>query len=134
MMRRNRQGRGRRGIVLMEAAVVYPVLLTLLLGTFVLGLGIFRYHQVTHLACEAARWASVRGPEFQSETKQAGPTSAAMLQFARGKAVGMDATALTGELLMTSSTATVTLRYQWVPEAYLSAVTFKSTATSPISY
>ncbi|AMV38172.1 TadE family protein [Planctomyces sp. SH-PL62] len=134
MMRRNRQGRGRRGIVLVEAAVVYPVLLTLLLGTFVLGLGIFRYHQVTYLACEAARWASVRGKEFQAEAKQPAPTSATMLQFARDKAVGMDATALTGELLMTSSTATVTLRYQWVPEAYLPAVTFRSTATSPISY
>ncbi|KAJ3062058.1 hypothetical protein HK102_008892 [Quaeritorhiza haematococci] len=133
MIRRS-PGRARRGVVLAEAAVVYPAFLALLMGTIVVGLGVFRYHQVTYVACEAARWASVRGPGYQAETKQAAPTTADVLTYARGKLVGMDSAALTGSLSMDSTTATVTLNYHWVPEAYLPAVSFSSTATAPITY
>ena len=47
---------------------------------------------------------------------------------------GLDSTKLSGTLTMTSQTATVTLTYQWVPEAYFSAVTFTSTSVMPITY
>ncbi|WP_165250977.1 TadE family protein [Paludisphaera soli] len=136
MIRRDRQGRGRlrRGVVLVEAAIVYPVFLMLILGTIVMGLGIFRYHQVTYVACESARWASVRGPAYRAETNQAAPTTADVLTYARGKLVGMDSNALTGSLTMSTTSATVTLQYQWVPEAYFPAITFTSTATAPITY
>ena len=36
----------RRGVSAVEAAVVYPITILLLLGTVVLGLGVFRYQQL----------------------------------------------------------------------------------------
>ena len=40
----------RRGVSAVEAAVVYPITMLLLLGTVVLGLGVFRYQQIQSLA------------------------------------------------------------------------------------
>src|SRR5262249_38080892 len=63
----------RPGAVAVEAALVYPVMLTLLLGLLVGGLGIFRYQEVASLAREAARWTSVRGTKWQQDTGAASP-------------------------------------------------------------
>jgi Flp pilus assembly protein TadG len=65
----------RRGAALaVEAAFVYPVLLLLLLGLIVGGVAVFRYQQVVCLAQEAARWASVRGGDYQKDTGRTSPT------------------------------------------------------------
>ena len=40
----------RRGAAMLEAAVVYPVTMLLLIGTVVLGIAVFRYEQVQSLA------------------------------------------------------------------------------------
>src|SRR5262245_54170270 len=58
----------RSGATVTEFAMISPVLMLLLFGLVVGGLGIFRYHQVAGLAREAARYASVRGLDYERET------------------------------------------------------------------
>ncbi len=54
-----------------KAAVVYPITIFLLLGTVVLGLGVFRYQQIQSLAREGARYASVHGPQYATDSGNA---------------------------------------------------------------
>lgn len=58
----------RRGAVLVESAVVYPVLFLIMLGIILLGMAVFRYQQVAHIARESSRWASVHGAKYASDT------------------------------------------------------------------
>ena len=114
------RGRPRRGIVLVEAAVVYPVFLMVLLGCGVAGLGLFRHHEVSYLARESARWAAMQdAPPAASEILEA---------VVRPKAVGIDL----GSVSITPSYAgdmtTVTISYGWTPEAFFGPVAIRSTA------
>jgi Flp pilus assembly protein TadG len=54
--------------VILEAAIVYPILLFLVLMIVLGGTAVFRYQQVALLAREAARWASVRGGDYHRDT------------------------------------------------------------------
>ena len=67
-----------------------PVYLLLLLSLIVGGLGVFHYQQTACLAQEAARWASVRGSDYQKDTNQPSPTTQQILQQVTPLAVGMD--------------------------------------------
>ena len=58
----------RDGAVLVEAALVYPIVFMIVFGIIIMGLNTFRYHQVAHIAREASRWASVRGGQYEKET------------------------------------------------------------------
>ena len=137
----------RAGAVVLEAAVVYPVLLFLLLAMIVGGLGVFRYQQVALFAREAARFASVHGEGWRQESGQPSPTRQ---QIADGivvpLAVGMDTrllsvqvqwidpvngkvedwdqsvkavTTLTPSDRPLTNKVRVTVRYQWFPEVFL---------------
>jgi Flp pilus assembly protein TadG len=64
MLRRQK----RRGSILVESAMIYPVLFLIVLGIILLGIGVFRYQQVAHIAREASRWASVHGAKYAQET------------------------------------------------------------------
>jgi Flp pilus assembly protein TadG len=57
----------RTGSVLIEAALIYPVLFLILLGIILLGIGVFRYQQVSHISREASRWASVHGSQYATD-------------------------------------------------------------------
>ena len=57
----------RGGALTLESAIIYPVLFFLVLATFVGGMGIFQYQQVSHLARESARYASAHGGEYAQE-------------------------------------------------------------------
>lgn len=59
--------RRRPGTSLVEAAVVYPIVFMLMLGLLVGGMGVFRYQEVSHLAREGARWASVHGAQYHQD-------------------------------------------------------------------
>jgi Flp pilus assembly protein TadG len=59
--------RRRRGAVMVEFAVLAPVLLFLVFAQIVGGLGIFRYQEVAHLARDGARYASTHGGMYQQE-------------------------------------------------------------------
>lgn len=124
MMTRKRNPRARRGAVAVETAIVYPVFLLFLLGTMVLGLGVFRYGQLSSLAWEGARWASVRGPDYQSSgpdvsqpKSQSAPTDQDVLLNLDEKMLFGLARAQSGDVLtMDEGLTTVSLAYQWKPE------------------
>jgi Flp pilus assembly protein TadG len=76
MRPRRASDRRRRGANLVETAVVMPLLLMLILGTSIVGLGIFQYQQVATLAREGARYASVHGTQYVAVTGNSAMTAA----------------------------------------------------------
>jgi Flp pilus assembly protein TadG len=146
-MTRNRR---RRGAVILESAVVYPLAMLFLIGLAVGGIGMFRYQQVASLAREGARYASVHGGQYAQETGNTAATADDVYQnVVLAKSAGLDAkelqssvtwspdnwpTHVSGTGTVSSSTVTVTVTYQWVPEAYLGGITLTSTAVLPMSY
>ena len=96
MLRRKKE---RSGTILVESAFVYPVLFLTLLATILLGLAVFRFQQVTHMAREGSRWASVHGEQYAKENN----TTAATPQDVYDKAIapfgaGMQPEAITYEV------------------------------------
>jgi Flp pilus assembly protein TadG len=142
MMIRNSRLPERRGISLVEAAVVYPVTMLLLLGTLTLGLGVFRYQQVQALAREGARYASVHGPQYATDTGNSYATNTTVLNYIETLAVGLQTSNLSCTLTWnpsppttaTPSTVSVTLSYVWIPEGYFKSLTFRSTSVMPVTY
>ena len=159
---RSRPGR-RRGALVVESALVYPLLVLLLLGLIVGGLGVFRYQQVACQAREAARWAAVRGLEMKKESGQAPPTRQEIIrQAVLPLAAGMDPAKLTVQVewidqvtgqahdwdavnkAVTGMTAAgdpvthrvrVTVTYRWSPELFLAGpLNLKSVSEMPIAY
>ena len=118
-MRRQRQTR--RAALTVEAAIVLPAMLILLLGLIVGGMGVFRYQQVACQAREAARWASVRGTQWELETGNTSPTEQEILQNAvLPLAVGMDP-------------ANITMQVEWINAATGSVVAWDSAKKAPRS-
>ncbi len=72
MFRRQR----RTGAILIESAMIYPILLVLVFAIIILGVGVFRYQQVAHAAREGARWAAVHGAKYADETGRPAATAA----------------------------------------------------------
>jgi Flp pilus assembly protein TadG len=134
----------RRGAAMLEAAVVYPVTMLLLIGTVVLGIAVFRYEQVQSLAREGARYASVHGPTYASEQNASYATDATVLSYIETLAVGMQSSDLSCTVTWAPnpptasppSTVTVQLSYTWVPEAYFKkqAVSLTASSTMPVTY
>ena len=137
-MMRSRRPEIRRGAVLAECGIVYPLAMMLLLGTIVIGMGVFRYQQVAYLAKQGSRWASVHGATYQSEQGKAAPTSSDVLAYVKTRATGLNPALLTCPTFTmttgTGATATVTISYQWTPEMYAATATLKSTSVATITY
>ena len=89
MMIAKRNRPDRRGAAALEAAVVYPVAMLLLIGTVVLGIAVFRYEQLQALAREGARYASVHGPTYASEQNSSYATSSTVLTYIETMTAGM---------------------------------------------
>jgi Flp pilus assembly protein TadG len=127
---------------MLEAAVVYPVTMLLLIGTVVLGIAVFRYEQVQSLAREGARYASVHGPTYASEQGSSYATNATVLSYIEPMAHGLSGLTCTvtwnpnPPTTSIPSTVTVRLSYPWVPEAYFNKQTVALTASStmPVTY
>jgi Flp pilus assembly protein TadG len=154
--------RRRAGATTLEAALVIPIVLFLLLALVVGGTGVFLYQQVACQAREAARWASVRGGDYQKELNQPSPDTQTILQQAvLPKAVAMESDNLSlsvrwvnkatgvasdwdaapkdvksvnpaGEYVTNSVRVTVT--YQWSPGVLLGNLTLTSTSELPMSF
>lgn len=75
--------KARTGSVLIESALIYPVLFLIVLAIVILGVGVFRYQQVSHISREASRWASVHGNKYAQENN----TTAATPQDIYDKAI-----------------------------------------------
>ena len=163
--------RHRRGSYVLECALVCPVLVLLSVGTVVLGMGVFRYQQMASLARDGARWASVRGWQYQADLNPYGVASLPMAvtqqdisNYIASQAVLLNTSpdALkvqvswntdnkqthtlldasgnlqldsTGNVIRVTNTITVTVTYNWIPEAlFAGPITLSSTSTIPMSY
>ena len=152
-----RPGRDRRAATMAETAVVLSLLMMLILGLIVIGMGTVRYQQVAGLAREAARYGSVRGASYKSNTGHEMATPASIYTNAiLPMATGLDTTKLTysvvwdnasqGPVYLTDPTTnkyainyiTVTVSYQWQSEAFpgfsSTTRTVTSTARMPMSF
>jgi predicted transporter len=120
----------RRGIIMAEAGVAYSVTILLVLGTMIVGLGVFRYQEVAFQARQAARWASVQAGTPTPAQVLAGGITPIMIPKNRLTATVSKVTINSVDYI------SVTLTYRWTPEAFpvvLSPVTFSSTSKQPIS-
>jgi Flp pilus assembly protein TadG len=147
--------RPRRGSNMVEAAIALPVALMFILGTCVIGLGIYRYQQMASLAREGARYASVHGTQYAQVTGNSAATATdiynnAILPMAIGLNLTPSDVTVTwnttnsptsynpnstppGEPLQ--NTVSVTVTYKWMPEMYLAGpITLTSTSTMPMSF
>ena len=144
----------RSGTTLVECAFVYPAVFLLIVGLLVGAAGIFRYSQLASLSREAARYASVHGAQYAKEMNVTAPLPADIYNnVVLPMAEGFDTTQLSYSITYNTSnwpyhttldasnnvipiqnTVTVTLTYQWIPEAILGGVTLSSTSVMPMSY
>jgi hypothetical protein len=137
MIRRHRSPWQRRGSTALECAAVYPVAVLLLMGTCIMSLGVFRYQQLQFLAREGARYASVHGPTYASESGQSMASTSTVLSQVQGLAVGLsglDCTDVTYSSTTMPCTVSVTLTYTWTPEKLFSPITWTMTSTVPVTY
>jgi len=118
-------------------ALIGPLVFLLLIGLIVTVLGVFRMQQVSRLAHEAARWASVHGEEWEHSTRSRPVTAEdvvrqAMLPLAQG----LSEQHLTPDVSWNEdrSLVRVTVNYRWLPEVFLSASTITATSMRPVSY
>jgi Flp pilus assembly protein TadG len=144
--------RRRKGATVVESGIVLLLTLLLVMGGIVGGLGIFRYQQIASLAREAARYASVRGGQYHKDTgKPAATQQSVHDEIIALEAVALDMTKLTYSVtwdepnskmpvyydstnkVWKGNTVTVTISYQWVPEAFFGGATMTSTSVMPIS-
>lgn len=144
--------RRRRGTTAVEFALAFPIAFFFILATIVGGMGVFRYQQVASLAREAARYACVHGADYQDETGNPAATPEDIYEQAiRPMAVGLRLDRLSYEVTWDKNnsplyvendvrkpkgnTVTVTVQYEWFPEAYLvGPFTLTSTSTAQMLY
>jgi hypothetical protein len=141
----------RRAATLAEAALVYPALAMLMAGVVIVAMGVYRYQAVAALAREGARWASVHGAQYASETGNSMATASDVYTNAiQPKAAGLDTSQLSYSVSWANSSevptytdssgnvvinqVTVTVTYTWVPVAYLGTVTLRSTSVMAMQY
>jgi Flp pilus assembly protein TadG len=148
-----RRHRNRRGATLVEMAIIGPLTFMLLIGMLVGSMGVFRSQQVARLARDATRWASVHGTDYAKDTKNTAATSTDVYNTAiKPYAAGLDLSKLTYSVTWTTSnspshsatinsqtvnvanTVTVTIHYQWLPEAYFGGITLSSTSVAVMTY
>lgn len=158
-IRGRRPARRRRGAAVVEFAIVGPVALLLLIGFAVLAMGVFRYQQVAYLAREGARYASTHGAQYHADEHLPPGNHATWTQEIRNEAIlpaisALDPSRLTvaaswsagdnranaanqatGYQTTIDNAVTVTVTYQWIPEAFLSSpINLTSTVTVPMAY
>jgi Flp pilus assembly protein TadG len=127
---------------MVEAAIVYPAALMLILGVLSGGMGIFRYQEMASLARAASRYASMHGSQYALNTGKPAATRQDIYNNAIvPNAVGLDLSKLSYTVTWNpnnqppDSTVTVTVSYQWSPEVYLlGTFTLTSTSTQQMVY
>lgn len=125
----------RRGATVVECAIITPVVMLFVLGIIVCGFGIFRYHQIEHLAEESVRWLSLRGPRYQQRTGNPRPTEGDVLAeviLPRARSLNADRLVCQVNWDDEESTVSVLLEYEWVPEFAVRPLVFRSNCSSPV--
>lgn len=150
MVRRNTKPR--RAAVLLEVAIVIPLMILLVTGAVDVSVGVFRYHQVATLSREGARYACVHGGQYSADTGQPLLTGNKLkTDVLMPMSTGLDPALTTctlswqpnGDPYPYTTTETgsrkqnmvrVTVTHQWQPLYFLgAAVTLTSTSETPIS-
>jgi Flp pilus assembly protein TadG len=149
----------RRGAAVVEFAVIGPVVMLLLIGFAVLTMGVFRYQQVAYLARQGARYASTHGAQYRvdselppgdeavwtTDVRESGilPWIAAMnpdqltttVSWSAGNNKANAANTAAGSESTIDNSVTVTVAYNWLPEAFLGGpIQLTSTVTMPMHY
>ena len=134
----------RRGVQAVEAAIVLPVVMMLILGTCSTAMGVYYYQLVATLAHEGARYASVHGTQYAADTGNPPATAADIYNNAiLPMAVGLNPSHLTPPPSVTwnatnspyNNSVSVTVTYQWTPDLYITGPLYlTSTSVMPMSY
>ena len=127
----------RSGTTVVEMALIGPLVFLLLIGLIVTVLGVFRMQQVSRLAHEAARWASVHGQEWERDTRSPPVTPEDVFRQAMMPlAQGLNGEHLTHDVSWNEerSLVRVTVQYRWLPEVFFSASTITATSIRPVSF
>jgi Flp pilus assembly protein TadG len=104
----------RRGSSSVETAVVVPVGVILITCLMAASLGVSQYHQVAHLACEAARFASTHGGQYAQDNATAIGLGTfpnvnenyITTQTITSNAIGLDLTKLTASVSINTANGT----------------------------
>ncbi len=150
--------RSRPGSVLVEAALVYPLLTLVMFSLLILVVAVFRYQQVAHIAREGSRWASVHGARYAEDHHQ--PAATAQDVYANAiapNAAGMrpeqlsysvtwdtdnrplrqttivDAATGQSKVVLVSNTVSVTVTYSW-DTGLFGTIQVSSRSVSVVSY
>jgi hypothetical protein len=105
-----RDGRRRRAVATLEAAVVLPLLFFVLFSLIVGAVGVYRYQAIAWLSREAAEYAAVRGQQYQLDNQlNSSPTEKEIIAATvLPRAIGLDPSALTTKIeFVDQSTGTV---------------------------
>jgi Flp pilus assembly protein TadG len=143
----------RRAATTVELAMIAPAVFVILLGLIVGGMGVFRYQQLAHLTREASRWAALHGADYAKDSGQPAPTAADIYnQIILPNAGAMNPSRLSysvvwntsndpyrtatvgGKVVRINNIVTVSITYQWIPEAYLGGVTLGSSSSNPMAF
>ena len=153
----------RRGVQVVETAIVLPVVMMLTLGTCSTAMGVYYYQLVATLAREGARYASVHGSQYAPKYGPPLQASDIYINAIKPMAVGLNlsnltyqvqwGTAVSGSWVWTSwvSSSTspptsptglyngvqVTVTYQWTPDLYITGplnLNLTSTSVMPMSF
>ena len=146
------RSRQRYAATMVEFAIVGSLALLVVLGLLVGGMGVFRYVEIASLAGECSRWASVHGRLYQQDTGIPAATALDVynnviaMQAAGLKLNPADCNVTWQPSLpignrpyrlvnnqVVPNTVTVTITYQWLPEAFVAGpITLSSTSVSPM--
>lgn len=156
-MRYLKSKKRRHGAIMLENALVLPILITILGGTIVGGMGVFRYQQMVALAREGARYASVHGLQYQADNpgKTAATVDDVFNNAILPMAAGLDTTELRNGVTVTwpngkgpvyadpnsnppgqpiGTTVVVTVSYSWIPAGFFGGARLTSTSIMPMQY
>jgi Flp pilus assembly protein TadG len=144
----------RSGTTLVESAVVYPFVILMIFGLMIGGLGVFRYQEMSSLARRAARYAIVHGQQWAQDTGNTAATPTDIYNNAISPYLVIlnpanlnysvsynsdnragSSIIVNGDVKLQGNTVSVTVSYNWVPEALLgTGVTLSSTSVMAMSY
>ncbi len=133
----------RRGVQMVETAIVLPVVMMLTFGTWSTAMGVYYYQLVASLAREGARYASVHGTQYAADTGNSAATPADIYNNAilpMAMAVGLTPSHLIYAVIWNTTNSPynsviVTVTYQWTPDLYITGpLNLTSTSVMPMSY
>jgi Flp pilus assembly protein TadG len=104
--------RQRRGATAIEGAFIYPLTFFIIFALMVGGMGVARYNEVSYVAREGARYASVHGDQYAQDNAtfiKAGTSPQVTTDYIKNKVVFANATTLdTTQVSVTVTFNTVT--------------------------